>query len=91
MKIVLSIKIHTDIFCFIKWFINSLIKSILSSEKHMPKLKYFDLIIRKGTVIDGTGAPRKLADIGIVENRIIEMIENCSVIMRRDVKCFYCK
>ena len=39
----------------------------------MPKLKYFDLIIRKGTVIDGTGAPRKLADIGIVENRIIEI------------------
>ena len=32
--------------------------------------KKFDLIIRHATVIDGTGAPRYTADIGIVGDRI---------------------
>ena len=30
----------------------------------------FDILIRGGTVIDGTGAPRRLADIGVDGSRI---------------------
>jgi N-acyl-D-amino-acid deacylase len=32
-----------------------------------------DLIIRNGTVIDGTGAPRYQADIGVAQGRIVEV------------------
>lgn len=31
---------------------------------------HFDLVIRGGTVIDGTGAPAQTADVGIVDHRI---------------------
>jgi N-acyl-D-aspartate/D-glutamate deacylase len=30
----------------------------------------YDLVVRNGTVIDGTGAPRRQADIGVVDGRI---------------------
>lgn len=31
----------------------------------------FDLVVRSGTVVDGTGAPSRTADIGIVDGRIV--------------------
>ena len=33
----------------------------------------FDIVIRGGTVVDGTGAARKTADIGIIGGKIIEV------------------
>ena len=33
----------------------------------------FDLIIRSGTVIDGTGAPARTADVAITDGRIVEV------------------
>jgi N-acyl-D-amino-acid deacylase len=33
----------------------------------------YDLIIRNGTIVDGTGAPRRQADIAIVQGRIAEI------------------
>ena len=35
----------------------------------------YDLIIRNGTVIDGTGADRKVADIAIANGRIVKVGE----------------
>ena len=35
----------------------------------------YDLIIRNGTVIDGTGADRKVADIAIANGRIMKVGE----------------
>ena len=31
----------------------------------------FDVLIRNGTVVDGTGAPRRTADVGIVGDRVV--------------------
>ena len=33
----------------------------------------FDIVIRGGTVVDGTGATRRTADIGIVGNQITDV------------------
>src|SRR5216683_2729786 len=33
----------------------------------------YDLLIKNGTVIDGTGAPRRHADIAVADGRIIEI------------------
>jgi N-acyl-D-amino-acid deacylase len=36
----------------------------------------FDVLIRNGTVVDGTGAPRRTADVGIVGDRIVAVEAN---------------
>lgn len=36
----------------------------------------FDLLIRNGTVVDGTGAERRLADIAIADGRIVAIDDN---------------
>lgn len=36
-----------------------------------PRTSRFDVLIRGGTLIDGTGAPRRVADIGIRDGRIV--------------------
>src|SRR4030095_7420035 len=33
----------------------------------------FDLVIRNGLVVDGTGQPRQHADVGIFDGRIVEV------------------
>ena len=33
----------------------------------------FDLLIRNGTIVDGSGAPRYHADIGVTDGRIVEI------------------
>ena len=33
----------------------------------------YDLVIKNGTVVDGTGAPRRHADIGVANGRIAEI------------------
>jgi len=34
-----------------------------------------DIIIRNGTVVDGTGTPARVADVGIVGDRIVEIVD----------------
>ncbi|HPG24662.1 MAG TPA: amidohydrolase family protein, partial [Myxococcota bacterium] len=33
----------------------------------------YDLVIRNGTLVDGTGASRRIADVGILGGRIVEL------------------
>jgi N-acyl-D-aspartate/D-glutamate deacylase len=33
----------------------------------------YDLVIRNGTIVDGTGAPRRRADIAVSDGRIAEI------------------
>ena len=32
-----------------------------------------DLILRNGTVIDGTGAPRRSADVGVADEQVLHL------------------
>jgi len=38
----------------------------------------FDLVISGGNVIDGTGAPRQRADVGIRQDRIVAVADDLS-------------
>ena len=31
----------------------------------------YDLVVRNGTVVDGSGAPRQLADVAVAQGRIV--------------------
>ena len=33
----------------------------------------YDIVIRGGTVVDGTGAPGRIADVAIVGDRVVEI------------------
>ena len=33
----------------------------------------FDLVIRSGTVVDGTGGPARTADVAIADGRVVEV------------------
>ena len=35
----------------------------------------YDLLIKNGTVVDGTGAARYQADIGVAQGRIVEIAQ----------------
>ena len=35
--------------------------------------KHFDIIIKNGTIVDGSGSPRYQADIGIIKNKIVKI------------------
>ena len=49
----------------------------------------YDIIIRSGTVVDGTGAPARAADVGIVGDRIAEIVDvadgGITVTARREI------
>ena len=46
----------------------------------MPDEKIFDIIIRGGTVVDGSGDDRFQADIGIVDDTIKEIIRSYNLL-----------
>ena len=35
----------------------------------------YDLLIQRGTVFDGTGAPPRIADIGVRDGQVVAIIE----------------
>jgi N-acyl-D-amino-acid deacylase len=41
------------------------------AEWHHPRVTAFDLLIRGGTLIDGTGSPGRVTDLGILDDRIL--------------------
>ena len=44
-----------------------------------------DLVIRAGTVVDGTGGPERVADVGITGDRITEVAEPATLAGRRTI------
>jgi len=45
----------------------------------------YDVVIRQGLVVDGTGSPGRVADVGILGDRIVEVTEKLSGSVYREV------
>ena len=43
----------------------------------------YDLVIRNGTIVDGTGAPRFVGDIAIADGRLVQVGAQLTVTARR--------
>ena len=50
----------------------------------MPETKY-DIVVRNGDVIDGTGSPRRRADVAITGDRISAIAEPGSISGEREI------
>ena len=37
----------------------------------------YELLIKSGTVVDGTGVARYQADIGVAQGRVVEIAQTC--------------
>jgi N-acyl-D-amino-acid deacylase len=60
----MKIKLHMFSFAYL-WLLIGLLSGC--------KEQHFDILIQNGTIIDGTGKPRYIADVGIVNGKIVEI------------------
>ena len=57
---------------------------VAGSGWHHQRVTVFDLLLRGGTVVDGTGSPSRRADVGVLGDRILA-IDDLSAVDDRDV------